>query len=71
MPTLKACSREFTPPQDLFVSYDASPSPKSFVLTSHVIDASALLPQVETAIKTQIEDISTLNDAASKHPYYK
>lgn len=30
-----------------------------------------LLPQVETAIKSELEDILALNTAASKHPYYK
>lgn len=32
---------------------------------------SSLLLQVETAIKSELEDITVLSEAASKHPYYK
>lgn len=32
---------------------------------------SSLLPQVEASIKTEIDDMTALSNAASKHPYYK
>lgn len=31
----------------------------------------ALLSQVETAIKTEVDNFSQLSEVASKHPYYK
>lgn len=32
---------------------------------------SSLLPQVEAAIATEIQDVAALSASASKHPYYK
>lgn len=30
-----------------------------------------LLPQVESAIRTEVEDVAVLSEIASKYPYYK
>lgn len=44
---------------------------QAFLGSNVVVIDSTLLLQVEASIKSEVDDIAALSDAASKHPYYK